>query len=65
MKKFLKNGGLVLLGSVAAVSTANAAVATGVTTAITDSGTDAGVVGSGVLVVLVGIAAFKYIRKAL
>jgi hypothetical protein len=36
-----------------------------VTTALTGAGTDAAVVGAAVLVVLVGIAAFKYIRKAL
>jgi hypothetical protein len=42
-----------------------AEVPTTVTTALTGAGTDAAVVGAAVLVVLVGIAAFKYIRKAL
>jgi len=65
MKKFLQNGGLVLLGSLAAVSSANAAIAVGVTDAITAAGVDSNVVGSAVLVVLVGIASYKYIRKAL
>ena len=37
----------------------------GVTDAIDTAGTDAAVVGGAVLVVLIGIAAFKFIRKAL
>lgn len=44
---------------------AQAAVDAGVTTAITTAGTDGATIGSAVLVVLVGIAAFKYLRKAL
>ena len=46
-------------------ATANAALPPGVTDAIDTAGTDAAVVGGAVLVVLIGIAAFKYIRKAL
>lgn len=42
-----------------------AAVPADVTTAITGAGTDAAVVGAAVLVVLVGIAAFKWLRRAL
>ena len=34
-----------------------------VTTAITAAGTDAGVMGGAILVVLIGIVAFKYLRK--
>jgi hypothetical protein len=34
-------------------------------TAVTGAGTDAASVGAAVLVVLIGIAAFKWIRKAL
>ncbi len=48
-----------------AAQSANAAVPPAVTEAIDQSGTDAGVIGAAVLVVLVGIAAFKYMRKAL
>lgn len=44
---------------------ANAAVPADVTTAITGAGTDAATVGAAVLVVLVGIVAFKWLRKAL
>ena len=47
------------------VSSAQAAVPAAVTTAITDAGTDAATVGGLVLVVIVGIASFKYLRKAL
>lgn len=44
---------------------AQAAVPESVTTAITTAGTDAATVGAAVLVVIVGIAAFKFLRKAL
>lgn len=43
---------------------AHAEVPAAVTTAITTAGTDAGVIGAAVLVVLVGIAAFKWMRRA-
>lgn len=42
-----------------------AAVDAGVTTALTDAKADAMVVGGAILVVLVAIAAFKFLRKAL
>lgn len=45
-------------------SAASAAVPEAVTKALTEAGTDAAVIGSGVLVVIIGIAAFKYMRKA-
>ena len=38
---------------------------TAVTTAITDAATAAGVVGAAVLVLLVGIKAYKWVRRAL
>lgn len=44
---------------------ANATLPEGVTTAITAAGTDAATVGGAVLVVLVAIMAFRWIRKAL
>lgn len=44
---------------------AQAAVAEAVTTAITGAGTDAATVGAAVLVVIVGIKAFKWVRRAL
>ncbi len=47
------------------VSNAHAALPTGVESAISTAGTDAATVGGAVLVVLIGIAAFKYIRKAM
>lgn len=55
----------------AAVSTfglsmaAHADVPAGVTTAITAAGADATTIGGAVLVVLIGIAAFKYMRRAM
>ena len=48
-----------------AAQSANAALPPGVTDAIDTAGTDAAVVGGAVLVVPIGIAAFKFIRKAL
>jgi hypothetical protein len=56
-----------LLGLAALVGTSSAfaAVPVAVTDAITAAGTDAAVVGGAVLVVLVGIKAFKYIRRAM
>lgn len=64
MNKFFRRvmplGGVALLAS-----QARAAVPADVTTAITTAGTDAATVGAAVLVVIVGIAAFKWIRKAL
>ena len=38
---------------------------TGVTSALTDAGTAVGTVGVAVLVVIVGVAAYKFIRRAL
>jgi hypothetical protein len=61
-----------LIGAVAGVSSllvgvsAHAAMDTAaVTSALTDAGTAAGTVGAAVLVVYVGIKAFKFIRSAL
>jgi hypothetical protein len=51
--------GLATSGAHAAIST------TEVTGALTDAGTAAGVVAAAVIVVIVGIKAFKYIRSAL
>lgn len=48
-----------------AVGAAHAEVPAAVTTAITGAGTDAAVIGAAVLVVLVGIKAFKYMRRAM
>lgn len=61
-KTKLAAAGTAVLGF---VSSAQAAVPAAVTTAITDAGTDAATVGGLVLVVIVGIASFKYLRKAL
>ena len=52
-------------GSLAMVSNAFAAVPATVSTAISDAGTDGATVGAAVLVVIVGIYAFKLLRKAL
>jgi len=62
MNKFARFSlaGLAVIGSAA-----QAAVPEGVTTAITTAGTDAATVGGAVIVVLVSIAAFKYMRRAM
>jgi len=67
MNKFSKNVVRAsVIGFAAAATSAQAAIdTTAVTTALTDAGTAAGVVGAAVLVVLVGIKAFKYIRAAM
>ena len=44
---------------------ASAAVPEAVTSALTGAGTDSATIGGAVLVVLIGIAAFKYMRKAM
>ncbi len=56
---------LAFLGLSTVSSMTFAAVPAEVTTAITTAGTDAVIVGSAVLVVIVGIHAFKMLRKAL
>ncbi len=56
---------LFVAGSSLVAGSAFAAVPAEVTTAMTDAGTDAAVIGGAVLVVIVGIAAFKYMRRAL
>lgn len=64
--KTLKRSWVSLLALLAlAVSSAHAAVPADVTTAITDAKTDALVIAAAVLVVIVGIYAFKLMRKAL
>lgn len=64
--KILKNrfGQLVVL-AVASVGVASAAVDAGVTSALATAGTDGATIGGAVLAVIVGIAAFKYLRRAL
>lgn len=47
------------------MASAQAAVPEAVTTAITAAGTDASTIGGAVLVVIVGIFAFKWLRKVL
>ena len=63
----VKNKAAVVGASVLGLSTqAHAAMdTTAVTAALTDAGTAAAVVGAAVLVVLVGIKAFKYVRAAM
>ena len=66
MNKLMRGvvSGVALLGAMIAPA-AFAAVPADVTTAITDAGTDAATIGGAVLVVIVGIAAFKWLRRAL
>jgi hypothetical protein len=55
----------VAVVSVGAMTNVYAALPAGVETAIEGAGADAAIVGGLVLVVLVGIMAFKWIRKAM
>lgn len=66
MKTIFKNRiGQIVIFSVASIGSAMAAVPATVSTALTDAGADAATVGAAVLVVIVGIYAFKLLRKAL
>lgn len=66
MRKFFqRSSAAVASGSVLLLQNANAALPTGATTAVTEAGTDAGTLGAAVLVVLIGIAAIKYLRRVL
>jgi hypothetical protein len=67
MKK-LSRASLAVAGFALATITGSASAAistTEITAALTDAGTAAGVVGAAVLVVVVGIKAFKYIKQAM
>ena len=57
--------GLIAASALLVSASSFAALDAGVETAITGAGTDAAIVGGAVLVVIVGIMAFKWIRKAL
>jgi len=64
--QFIKAGkklGLTGAALMAYVSQAMAAVPVAVTDAITDAGADAGTIAGAVLVVVVGLLAFKYMRQ--
>ena len=65
MKNFKLMFGSFIGLLIASVSTSYAAVDAAVTTALTDAKTDSVEVAGAVLVVLVSIAAFKYIKKTL
>jgi len=67
MNNFSKNAVKIVVASFAgAAVSAHAAIETAaVTTALTEAGAAAGVVGAAMLVVIVGIKAFKMIRSAL
>lgn len=60
-KKFAIGSAIAFAGILPAV----AAVDAGVTTALSDAKADGATVGGAVLIVVVAIAAFKYIRRAL
>lgn len=67
MRKFFNQRAAIAaagLGTVAASSQAAIDTA-GITSALTDAGTAAGVVGAAVLIVYVGIKAFKLIKGAM
>lgn len=64
-KRFAKHIVSSALVLAVTVPSAFAALPEGVTSAITAAGTDGAIVGGAVLVVIIGIAAFKFIRRAL
>lgn len=66
IKKIALRTGALFAGAVVLSAPAHAAIETAaITAALTDAGTAAAVVGAAVLVVMVGIKAFKYIRSAM
>lgn len=66
MFNFSKKAKLAALAAISAVTTAPAfaAVDAAVTTAISDGKSDAATIGGAVLAVIVAIAVFKYMRRA-
>lgn len=60
-KQAARFGSAVALGAAGA---AHAAVPGGVIEAITEAGTDAGTIGAAILVVMIGILAFRLMRRA-
>lgn len=64
MRKFFSRSA-VAVPALALAQHSMAALPTGVESAITGAGTDAATIGGLVLVVIIGIAAFKYLRRAL
>lgn len=66
MNKNFRRFAVAAAAGLTAAGSASAAIDTAsVTASLTEAGTAAGVVGAAVLVVLVGIKAFKYIRSAM
>lgn len=65
MRKFFSRSTAVAVATVGAASQAMAEVPAAASAAITEGGADAAIIGGLVLVVIIGIAAFKYMRKAL
>jgi hypothetical protein len=65
MKNFLQKGGLVIASLVGFMSVSHAAIDPAVDTALADAKTDSVAVAGSVLIILVAIAAFKYIKKTL
>lgn len=60
----LKKLGVGAAAVAASTAPAFAAVDAAITTKLTEAGTDAAVIGGAVLVLIIGIAAFKFMRKA-
>lgn len=56
---------LFVVAATTVAGSAFAAVPAAVTEAIETAGTDAGVIGGAVLIVLISIAAFKFMRRAM
>lgn len=60
----LKKMGVAAAVVAASTAPAFAAVDASITTALSEAGTDAAVIGTAVLALIIGIAAFKYMRRA-
>lgn len=56
---------VVVAGLTTVAASAMAAVPAGVTTAITEAGTDVATIGGAVLVVIVGLFGFRMLKRAL
>lgn len=64
MKNLMKKLSAGAAFVVASTAPAFAAVDAAITTKLTEAGTDAAVIGGAVLVLIIGISAFKFMRKA-
>lgn len=65
MKNYLRNGGLIAAGLMIATTSQAAVVVTDVVTEIQGAAAPIAAIGSAVLLIMVGIKVFKWVRRAM